>query len=75
MYKPTNFFALLILLMVFATAFVFSPVSGGQEKQRTECEKACRKAHNECRQVQGANLAECKKAYDGCLVLQRDSFA
>ncbi len=68
MNKPTSVFALLILLLVFATALVFPAVSGGQEKQRTECEKACRKAHNACRQVQGANIAECKKAYDGCLV-------
>ncbi len=65
--KPTKFFALLLLLMAFATAFLFSPVSGGQEKERSECEKACRKAHNECRQVPGANIPECRKSYEGCL--------
>ena len=65
--KRLSVFALLIFSMVVAAGFVLSPAIGGQKKEPTECEKACKKAHNACRQVQGANIADCKKVYDGCL--------
>ena len=65
--KKISVLVLLIFSMVMAAGLVFSSASGEQKEQRSDCEKACRKAHNECRQVPGANLPECRKAYEGCL--------
>ena len=64
--KKISFLALFIFSTVIAALFVFSSASGGQETQRTECDKACRKAYNDCRQAAGANQAECRKGYEGC---------
>ena len=67
MNKRISFLAVLIFALGIATVVAFSPARGGQETQQSDCEKACKKAHNQCRQAAGANLIECKKAYDACL--------
>lgn len=61
-----NSLAMLILCLASAGALIFSPASGGQESQRGECQKACTKTYQECRQAAGADQAACKTAFDEC---------
>src|SRR5215204_3262474 len=65
MSKKIAVVSLFTLFLVISVAFGFSPAVGTQG--RTECEKACKKAHDQCRQVAGADAVACKKAYDECL--------
>ena len=58
--------AMLFCGLLMTVAFIFSSVAGSQETQEGECDKACRKAYQECRQAQGANQVACREAYDAC---------
>ena len=44
-----GYLAILIFTLVTAVAFISSSTFGGQESQEGDCEKACRKAYQECR--------------------------
>lgn len=61
-----GYLAILIFTLVTAVAFSFSSTVGGQESQEGECEKACKKAYQECRMAQGANQAACREAFEAC---------
>jgi len=64
--KKNSFLAMLILCLASAGAFIFSPATGGQESQRGECQKACTKTYQACRQAPDADQAACKTAFDSC---------
>lgn len=61
-----SYLAILIFSLVTAGAFFFSSTVGGQESQDAECEKACRKAYQDCRMAQGANQVACREAFEAC---------
>ena len=65
MNRKSGFIAGLVLLVASVGAF-YSPATGSQESQRGECQQACTKTYQECRDAANANQTACKTAFDEC---------
>ena len=68
MKRMNSFLGMLILCLASAGALAFTPVTGSQQSQTTECEKACTTTHHECISAPDADKAACKAALDACLL-------
>ena len=66
MIKKINLLSLFILPVVIAGALFLSPLTGGQESQRGECEQACNETFKACNTAPNANRARCSTQYKEC---------